>query len=249
MTGAALRAALDGDGDGVFAVVASAGTTNSGAVDRLAEIADVCAERDLWLHVDGAYGLAALCAPSARPLLDGIERADSFGVDPHKWLYAPYDCAALVYRDPATATAAHSQHGEYLASVDRAQSNPADLAYHLSRRARGLPLWFSLATYGTDAYAAAVEQTITTARAFAALVDTHARLELLLDPELSIVLFTVDGWTPDDYHRWSATRARAGIALVVPTTWRGRTCLRVCIIDPRTTLEMLERLVDDLTSA
>ena len=107
LTGEALEAALDGlapaELEGVFAVVASAGATNAGTVDDLAGIADVCAARNVWLHVDGAYGGAGLVAPSVRPLYDGIERADSFIVDPHKWLFAPYDCCALLYRDPARA--------------------------------------------------------------------------------------------------------------------------------------------------
>lgn len=247
MTGAALAAALDAHPDvAVFAVVASAGTTNAGAIDRLDEIADVCAERGLWLHVDGAYGLAALCSPAARPRLAGIERADSFGVDPHKWLFAPYDCAALVYRDPAPAARAHAQHGDYLDAVDRNQWNPADYAYHLSRRARGLPLWFSLATYGTDAYAAAMDTTLQTARSLADELARRDGFDLLLEPELSVVLFRRRGWTAGDYHAWSTTRARAGIALLVPTKWRGETCMRVCIVHPHTTAAALAHLLDDM---
>ena len=234
--------------DGVFAVVASAGTTNTGAVDRLDEIADVCAARDLWLHVDGAYGLAALCAPSAAARLAGIDRADSFGVDPHKWLFAPYDCAALVYRDPALAAQAHSQHGAYLDVVDRSEWNPSDFAYHLTRRARGLPLWFSLATYGTEAYTAAVETTLDTARGLAALLRDRPEFDLLLDPDLSVVLFAVRGWEPERYHAWSGSRAKAGMVFIVPTTWDGEICYRVCIIDPRTTLEQLGRVLDDMAA-
>ena len=257
MTGAALRTALDfadaaagdvdpGDRLDVFAVAASAGTTNAGAVDLLDEIGDVCAERDLWLHVDGAYGLAALCSPDGRRRLAGIERADSFGVDPHKWLFAPYDCAALVYRDPAVAARTHAQHGDYLDAVDRADWNPSDYAYHLSRRARGLPLWFSLATYGTDAYAAAMDATLHTARAFADAVDAHPDFDLLLDPELSIVLFRRRGWSPDDHHTWSKQRAKEGVALVVPTKWHGETCMRVCVVHPRTDLAAMVALLDDM---
>src|SRR5829696_5091307 len=133
MTGAALRAALERQGtDGVFAVVANLGTTNVGAVDELDAIADVCAELGLWLHIDAAYGGAALCAPSTATERRGFERADSFGVDPHKWLFAPYDCAALVYRQPALASAAHAQHGTYLDMVNREEWNPSDFAFHLS---------------------------------------------------------------------------------------------------------------------
>ena len=119
LTGAGLRAALDADAEGVFAVVATAGTTNLGTIDDLAGVAEVCAERGLWLHVDGAYGLGALCAPSVRDRFAGIERADSFIVDPHKWLFAPFDSCALVYREPAYGRAAHRQHASYLESLVR----------------------------------------------------------------------------------------------------------------------------------
>ena len=148
----------------MFAVVANCGTTNAGAIDELDAAADVCAELGVWLHVDGAYGGASLCAPSTADARRGFERADSFGIDPHKWLFAPYDCAALVYRDPAEASATHAQHGTYLDMVSREEWNPSDFAFQLSRRARGLPLWFSLATYGTDAYTEAVETTLSVAR-------------------------------------------------------------------------------------
>ncbi len=247
MTGAALREAIDGV-DGLFAVVANFGTTNVGAVDELAAIADVCAERDVWLHIDAAYGGAALCAPSTAAVRRGFERADSFGIDPHKWLFAPYDSAALVYREPRRASDAHAQHGTYLDVVDRDEWNPSDYAFHLSRRARGLPLWFSLATYGTDAYAEAVETTLRTSRAFAEELTARDGFTLLLEPQLSVVLFTVDGWTDERYDAWSQSRARAGFTLVVPTSWRGQRCYRVCIVNPLTTNEMLTSILDDMAA-
>ena len=160
LTGDGLRAALEADGEGVFAVAATAGTTNLGTIDDLAGVADVCGERGLWLHVDGAYGLGALCAPSVRERFAGIERADSFIVDPHKWLFAPFDSCALVYREPAYGRAAHRQLASYLESLyaDDAAFNPSDYGVHLTRRPRGLPFWFSLAVHGTDAYTEAVER-------------------------------------------------------------------------------------------
>ncbi len=251
MTATALRTVLDSDAGKareVFAVVATGGTTNAGAIDELDGIADVCAERQLWMHVDGAYGLAALCSDIARPRFRGIERADSFGVDPHKWLFAPYDCAALVYRDPIPASHTHAQHGAYLDAVNRGEWNPSDYAYHLSRRARGLPLWFGLVTYGTRAYTEAVDKAINTAREFADAVAARLGFTLLLQPELSVVLFTANGWTRDQYLEWSQRRARDGSWLVVPTTWRGEPCLRVCLVHPHTTVEALAGLLDDLTT-
>jgi glutamate/tyrosine decarboxylase-like PLP-dependent enzyme len=250
MTAAALRHSLSQHHDrSIFAVVTSVGTTNAGAIDLIDEIADVCAEHELWLHVDGAYGLAAMCSPEGRSRMDGMARVDSFGVDPHKWLFAPYDCAALVYRDPAPAARAHAQHGDYLDAVDRDEWNPTDYAYHLSRRVRGLPLWFSLATYGTDAYAEAMNTTLHTARAFANAVQAHPDFDLLVDPELSIVLFRPHGWTPERYRRWSASRAHDGVALVVPTSWRGEMCWRICVVNPRTTTAALCALLDDMVGS
>ena len=238
-----------GENDGVFAVVANGGSTNAGAVDDLRSIAEVCRANNVWLHIDGAYGLAALCAPSALAEFDGIELADSFSIDPHKWLFAPYDCSALVYRDPKIAAEAHAQHGEYLDAIDRGEWNPADYAYHLSRRARGLPLWFSLATYGVAGYRDAVETTLATAREFAKEVHIRPEFELLLDPQLSVVLFTRVGWTDAEYHAWSTSRARDGVALIVPTTWRSATCFRICVVNPRTSIDALRGVLDDMAQS
>jgi glutamate/tyrosine decarboxylase-like PLP-dependent enzyme len=245
MLGSALRDAVT-DRDGLFAVVASAGSTNAGSVDELDEIAAVCEELGLWLHIDAAYGGAALCAPSVAGELTGFGRADSFGVDPHKWLFAPYDCAGLVYREPTIAAAAHIQHGVYLEGVDHQEWNPADFAFHLSRRARGLPLWFSLATYGTDAYTEAVESTLAVATAFARHVAATDGMTLLLEPQLSVVLFTIDGWSPEQYEQWSRSRAHDGVALVVPTRWGDETCYRVCVVNPLTTLDTLTAITADM---
>src|SRR5689334_20349778 len=168
LTGTALRAAIEADGDpsSLAAVVATAGTTNAGIIDDLAGAAAVARERGLWFHVDGAYGGAGLFAPSVRAAYDGIEHADSFVVDPHKWLFAPFDCAALLYRDPVLAQSVHKQDASYL-DVIHAESgewNPTDYAYHLTRRARGLPLWFSLSVYGVSAYSEAIEVAIRLAK-------------------------------------------------------------------------------------
>lgn len=244
MVGDELRIVVDAlddlDRERLFAVVATSGTTNVGVIDDLAGTAAVAADLDTWFHVDGAYGGAALAAPSVRHLFDGIERADSFIVDPHKWLFAPFDSCALLYRDPAVARAAHTQHAEYLDVLHAADAsdepwNPSDYAHHLSRRARGLPLWFSLATYGTDAYTDAVETTLDAARAAARLIDDCPVTELLLEPELSIVLFRRVGWTPEQYQAWSDAELDAGRCFVVPTTWQGEVVLRLCIVNPRTT--------------
>ena len=246
LTGDALRAALDVDADGVFAVVATAGTTNLGQVDDLAGVAAVCRERGLWMHVDGAYGLGALCAPSVRDRFAGIEHADSFIVDPHKWLFAPFDSCALVYRDPAFGRAAHRQHASYLESLyaDDKAFNPSDYAVHLSRRPRGLPFWFSLAVHGTDAYTAAVERTLAVTREGAGEIRAREELELIAEPELSVLVFRRRGWAPADYERWAADLRTAGRAFVLPTAIARETLARVAIVNPETTLDHLNAVLD-----
>jgi L-2,4-diaminobutyrate decarboxylase len=253
LTTDALRALVDSlpaeERERVIAVVATSGTTNAGVIDHLDGAADVAAELGVWFHVDGAYGGAGLAAPSVRDRYIGIERADSFIVDPHKWLFAPFDCCALVYRDPMQARRAHTQHAEYLDVLhtdDDHEWNPSDFAHHLSRRARGLPFWFSLATYGTDAYRDAVEATLTLTREAARLVDDADHLELIMEPELSVVLFRRTGWTPQQYQEWSDRLLAEGTAFVVPTSWVGETVLRICIVNPRTTFADIQLLVDSL---
>jgi glutamate/tyrosine decarboxylase-like PLP-dependent enzyme len=244
LTAASLRETLDDGDDGVFAVVASAGTTNAGIVDDLAGVAEVCAERGLWFHVDGAYGGAGLLAPSVRPLFDGLERADSFIVDPHKWLFAPYDGCALLYRDPALAVETHRQRASYLETAQaEAGLDPADLAYHLTRRARGLPLWFSLATYGVDAYRDAIESVLALTRAGGGGIRRRPHLEMTLEPELSVLLFRRIGWGDDDYEAWWRRVLDAQVAFVQPTSWNGEKVARLCFVNPRTTIEHVRAIL------
>jgi L-2,4-diaminobutyrate decarboxylase len=236
LTGENLRSTLAGvDADGLFAVVATAGTTNFGILDDLAAVAEVCEELGVWFHVDGAYGGAGLAAPSIRARYDGVERCDSFIVDPHKWLFAPFDCCALIYRDPQTARAAHTQRAGYLdVLTETAEFNPSDYAIGLTRRARGLPFWFSLATHGTDAYQAAVERTLDVARYAAAEISRRKYLELLREPHTSVVVFRRLGWTPQQYQTWSDRLLLANFAFVVPTSHEGETVTRFAIVNPNT---------------
>ena len=156
-TGAALAAAVAGRDD-VAIVVASGGSTNAGVVDDMTGLADVCAQLGAWLHVDAAYGGAAMLLPERRALFAGIERANSVIIDPHKWLFAPQGSCALLYRHPHLAAAVHTQHGPYIDVLhgDEPLWNPSDYGYQLTRRASGLPLWFALAVHGTEAHAVAV---------------------------------------------------------------------------------------------
>jgi glutamate/tyrosine decarboxylase-like PLP-dependent enzyme len=176
----------------------------------------------------------------------GIERADSFIVDPHKWLFAPYDCCALLYRDPDLARAAHAQTASYLDQVDRSAVNPSDLAVHLSRRVRGLPFWFSLATHGTERYTAAIETTLSTARAVADHIRSSEHLQLVSEPELSVLLFERPGWDEERYSRWSRQLSVEGVILCLPTTWRGRTVLRLAFVNPATDAAQVSQVLATL---
>jgi glutamate/tyrosine decarboxylase-like PLP-dependent enzyme len=240
------RRAAGGDVSGLFAVVATAGTTNFGIVDDLASLADAAAELGLWFHVDGAYGGAALAAPSVRHLFTGIEHADSFVVDPHKWLFAPFDCCALIYRDPEQGRQAHTQRAGYLEVLTGSDFNPSDYAVGLSRRARGLPFWFSLATYGTRAYTAAVERTLHVTRFAAAEIERRGYVELLREPDLSVVVFRRVGWSPAHYQQWSDRLLRADFAFVVPTTHDGETVTRFAVVNPRTTETDISDILDTM---
>ena len=219
----------------VFALVATAGTTNLGIIDDLEGLARCAKSRDIWFHVDGAYGLAALCAPSVRPLFNGIELADSLIVDPHKWLFAPFDACALIYRNPKLAKAAHLQKAAYLETLDEDDEwNPSDYAIHLTRRARGLPFWFSLAAHGTDEYAKAMERTMEVARDAAEQVRNHQNLKLVIEPSLSIVAFERVGWERADYEKWSDQLLADQIGFVTPSAHKGKPILRFAIVNPWT---------------
>ena len=255
LTGPALRAALEVDprGGDVIGVVATAGTTNAGIVDDLDGVADVAADHALWFHIDGAYGgAAALFAPSVQVQFAGFERADSFIVDPHKWLFAPFDCAALVYRRPNLAKAVHTQDAQYLEvlhSQNPEEWNPSDYAFHLTRRARGLPLWFSMAVNGLDAYRDAVEAGLAIAQRAAERIAAVPHLELVREPGLSIVLFRRVGWAKADYETWSARLLHEQIGLVTPTTWEGETVARFAFLHPHTTLTMVDEILASMAEA
>ncbi len=218
----------------VVAVATTAGATNDGSIDDLDDIAQACQEHGAWLHVDAAYGGAALLIDTLRPLMRGIERADSVIIDPHKWLFTPFDCAAVLYRDSALARRTHAQRAPYLEAVIGGD-NPSDYATELTRRARGLPLWTSLIANGTQAYADAVAQCLHLAGIAVERVQESTHLELVVEPSLSVVLLRRTGWTAGDYQRWSHQALRTGLGLVTPTRYRGAACLRLCFVNPLTT--------------
>ena len=256
LTGDGLRAALAADpaaAEDLIGVVATAGTTNAGIVDDLAGVADVAAERRLWFHVDGAYGGAGLLAPSVRHLYEGIERADSLHRRPPQVAVRPVRlCRPPLPRSPAgqgrphpgrrlprdppppRSVAGHAEVGPW---------NPSDYAIHLTRRARGLPLWFSLAVHGLDAYRDAVETVLDTARRSAELIERAPHLSLVREPGLSVVLFRRDGWGRADYEGWSNRLLTDQTGFVTPTTWEGEPVARFAFLHPDTSLDMVAEIL------
>ena len=250
LTGEALRAAIaaDSDPDSIVAVVATAGTTNAGIVDDLEGVGAFARQTNRWFHVDAAYGGAAMLSTLRKHLFTGMRHADSFIVDPHKWLFAPFDCAALLYREPARAAKTHTQHASYLDIIHETgeEWNPTDYAIHLTRRARGLAIWFSLCVYGTDAYTTAIDAGIAIAVKAGELIEAHPAVELVREPGLSIVLFRRPGWSENDYVEWSNKLLEDQIAFVTPTKWQGETIARFAFLHPEATPELVTEILDTM---
>ena len=229
----------------IFAIVATAGTTNLGVIDDIYGIAEYAKSNNIWLHVDGAYGGAGLLSPKVKDLFRGIEYADSFIVDPHKWLFAPFDCAAVIYRNKHLASEVHSQKASYLDILhdEEAGDNPSDYAFHLTRRARGLPMWFSLSVYGVGAYRQAVENSLDIAKYAADEIRKSSYLSLLIEPTLSVVAFERDNWGWEEYKNWSTEQLKKQVCFVVPSLVRGKPVFRFAFLNPETSKEIVDEIL------
>jgi aromatic-L-amino-acid/L-tryptophan decarboxylase len=249
LTGEALRATVKGRDD-VGMIVASGGSTNAGVIDDLAGCADVAEEIGAWFHVDGAYGLATLLLPDFRDRFTGIERCDSFIIDPHKWLFAPAGSCALIYREPAAARDVHTQHGPYLDVLRTGDDafNPSDLGYQLTRRASGLPIWFALTLHGLEAHRQAIRYGIELAATMADALDAHPLTELVLRPELGVVLFRRQGWGAAEWRVWAKRMIADGVAFVAPSTYKGETVGRLVFMHPRTPETIVDEVMLTLTT-
>lgn len=232
-------------------VVATAGTTNTGAVDDLPGLADVCAAEDLWLHVDGAYGAPAALCDAGRAALAGLERADSLTLDPHKWLFAPYDAGVLLVRHSGVLDRAFGMRPEYLADVRSAagEVDLGDRSLELSRRARSLKLWMVFRTYGAARLRGAIARGIALAEHAQALIDADPQWRWVTPAQLGIITFTRDGWTADQHAARAAALAADGYAVVTSTTLRGQPALRLCTINPATTEAEIARTLAWLAEA
>ena len=244
----AVKDALSGQPkNSVFAIVATGGTTNFGIVDDLRGIGELAKAEGVWFHIDGAYGLAGVLSKKYKHLFDGSELADSFIVDPHKWLFAPYDACALVYANPEVARATHTQHGEYLETLTESGLwNPSDYSFGLTRRTRGLPLWFSLATHGIGKYREAIEYNIEVAHEIAEVIRSMDHVELVREPELSVVVFERKGWDLDQYNAWSDKLLKDEIGFVVPSSHKGKPNTRFAIVNPLTSVKLLTQILESM---
>lgn len=229
------------------AVVATAGTTITGAVDPLAEIADVCADHGVWMHVDGAYGLPAAASSSAGPLFAGLDRADSASVDAHKWMFVPKACSVLLVRDQESLTRAFRHDASYMVE-EEGYRHPVDGTLEYSRPFRSLKLWTAFRAHGADAFRDAIERNLLLARHLHGLASEHPRFEPLLPPpDLSIVPLRRIPSTGDvDAHNMRLARElqKDGRVYVTSAVIDGVACLRPCIVNYRTRTADVEAILD-----
>jgi aromatic-L-amino-acid decarboxylase len=249
MPASAVRAAIQADvavGRRPMMVIATAGTTNTGAVDDLEAIADICEEFGVWFHVDGAYGGPAALCERGRAAMPGLERADSFVVDPHKWLFQPYDIACLFVKQPGALEQTFAMYPEYLADVTGGEVNMHNRSLELTRRGRALKLWLTLRTYGLDTLGQAIDRGIGLAEYAQQVIEADSRLEVITPAQLGIVTFAGLG-AADDRHSLAAARLTAdGYAAATSTVLSGRTVLRLCTINPQTTTDDIDGTVNRL---
>ena len=230
-----------------FAVIANAGTTNTGAVDPLEELADFCAAENLWLHADGAYGAAAALCERGRRMLKGLDRVDSLSLDPHKWLFQPFEIGCVLVREGEQLKQTFQIMPEYLRDVHRQQGlNFADYGIQLTRSFRALKLWMSLQVFGVAAFRRAVEQGFEMAEAVERRLRRNSNWEIVAPARMAVVSFrwAPEGHTDAQLDRINDTLAALlftdSIAAVTTTTLRGHVALRMCTINPRTTVEDIE---------
>jgi glutamate/tyrosine decarboxylase-like PLP-dependent enzyme len=253
----ALRRAVAEDrraGRTPFCVVANAGTTNTGAVDPLAELSDICREENLWLHADGAYGAPAMLTERGRRALAGLGNADSLSLDPHKWLFQPIETGCVLLRDRRDLLRTFHVLPEYLRDVKggEEETNFRDYGIQLTRSFRALKLWMSLQVFGESGFRNAVRRGIELAELAEATVRGRAGWEVVSPAQLGIVAFrfappTLDGAAQDELNRALIDALkRDGLAMISSTELRGRTALRLCTINPRTTDEDIRTTIDRL---
>ncbi|HYM77267.1 MAG TPA: aminotransferase class V-fold PLP-dependent enzyme [Candidatus Dormibacteraeota bacterium] len=239
------------------AVVASAGTVNTGAIDPLAQIAEIAHRHGAWFHIDGAYG--ALAAIAERDKFNGLELADSISLDPHKWLYQPLDCGCLLYRSSAAAQKAFSHSGDYARALS---ADPIEgfaffeESLELSRRFRALKIWLSVRYHGLAAFRESIRKDLAHARRLADAITAEPQLELMAFGELSAVCFRYRGragLSEDEWNRLNAAvlkqTVKRGRVYLSNATLAGKFCLRACIVNHRTKDSDVDAIIPEVLAA
>ncbi|MEH6406491.1 MAG: aminotransferase class V-fold PLP-dependent enzyme, partial [Leeuwenhoekiella sp.] len=237
-----------------FCFIASAGTTNTGTVDPLEELAKICKKEDLWFHIDGAYGGAAILARDGKNLLKGIEKADSLTVDPHKWFYQPYEMGCLLVRNHKWLSGTFTEKPEYLKDVEGNSSeiNFYDHGIQLTRRFRALKFYMSVKTFGLNAFRTAIQYNIDLAEKTESILRGSALWEVVSPATLAVINFRYNPIASkltenelDDLNRKiSQLVVESREAMLVTTYLNGMVVLRMCLINPRTTLQDVQDTLD-----
>lgn len=228
-----------------FCVVANAGTTNAGAVDPLPELVDFCKEQGLWLHVDGAYGGAIALTERGKETLKGIEKADSITIDPHKWMFQPYEIGCLLVRDSFHLKEAFKVTAEYLDVLENngEQTNFCDHGVQLTRGFRALKFWMSLKTFGLKNMRAAIDKGIDNAILVQQLLEKDDCWEVITPATNGVINFRykADEPLPENFHNHlSREIIMDGFSMITPTRIGEQQVLRICAINPRTTAQDFE---------
>jgi glutamate/tyrosine decarboxylase-like PLP-dependent enzyme len=232
-------------------VIATAGTTNTGTVDPLDELADLCAAEDLWLHVDGAYGAPAVICEAHPASLDAIARADSVVLDPHKWLFQPYDIGCLLVREAGALGRAFAMAPAYLtsASTGHGEVDFRDRSLELSRRSRALKLWLSFRIYGVGRFRAAIARGIELAEYAERLLCEGEHWEVVTPAQLGIVTFALRGVSASEQAARADALTRDGFATLTSTMLGGKSVLRLCTINPLTSEQDIAATLSRLEKA
>nr|BFF40946.1 aminotransferase class I/II-fold pyridoxal phosphate-dependent enzyme [Tenacibaculum mesophilum] len=237
-----------------FCYIASAGTTNTGTVDPLNEIADICEEEDLWFHIDGAYGGAAILAEKGAKALRGIERADSLTVDPHKWFYQPYEIGCLLVKDASWLSGTFSEKPEYLRDIEGNESeiNFYDYGIQLTRRFRALKFYMSIKTYGLDAFKEAVTYNIQLADNVEKMLRKSRNWEIISPATLAVINFrynpiglNLSEKEIDELNQKISQKImESREAFLVTTILNKQVVLRMCLINPKTTMDDVKETLE-----
>jgi glutamate/tyrosine decarboxylase-like PLP-dependent enzyme len=237
-----------------FCIIANAGTTNTGAVDPLPEIATLCAVYNLWFHVDGAYGAAAALSAQGQIELSGLDQADSIAVDPHKWLFQPFECGCILLRDRALLPRTFSARHDYMQDGAVSDVNLCDYGIQLTRGFRALKLWLSLKIFGLGAFRAAIDHGLAMGKFTETLLRAHDSFELVTSANLGIVSFRyrAAGLSAEALDRVNLAIVEDciedGFAFVSSTRLRNRDVLRICPINPRTSKADIQSTLDRLAA-